>query len=615
MTWLIDFFSNKPRWLTLCLGWAMALLVGVVDYHTGVQISFSVFYTIPIAIVSWAGGLKNGIVLSLVCSVEWLLADLQDIYMHPLIPYWNAAVRLSVFILIAVILSKLRITLDLERKARAVAAQASRIKSEFLANMSHELRTPMNAIIAMSDLLAEPAPQPDHQKYVQVLKQEGGHLLRLLDDILDLSKVEAGQFDFVREPFDLVLLVDHITSFLAVRAQEKRLTLTYRIMPDAPTRLAGDAECLRRVLVNLIGNAIKFTERGEVRVDITRESSPGPSVLLRFSISDTGIGIPSEKLDAIFERFTTVDSSLTRSQGGTGLGLNISRKLVEGMGGRIWAESRVGKGSTLSFVLPFGVVAGPIEVKSEPVVDERTLSETMDGRETPIRILLVEDYKNNQIIVQTFLKRTRSVIDIAENGTEAVDKFKVGSYDLVLMDVQMPLKDGYTATSEMRQWERDRGIARTPILALTAHALKDEAERSLKAGCDAHLTKPIQKTALLKAVYDFTKGRKAAAAGPRGNGRNIVHVDPDLSQLVPQFLDDVRRDCVEAQQALHRNDFATVRTMGHRLKGSGGSYGFPEITHFGHVFETAATDGRVSDIQKALGDFRIYLDNLEVVTD
>jgi len=399
------------------------------------------------------------------------------------------------------------------RVAKEVAEAASRTKSEFLANMSHEIRTPMNAIIGMADLLWETPLANDQREYVRVFRGAGETLLNLINDILDLSKVEAGQLTLERIAFDLDELVENTCEFLAPRAQAKGLKLTRRIQPDVPTRLIGDPTRLRQVLVNLIGNAIKFTERGEValsvELDRDHRSTTGTildpqSSILEFVVSDTGIGISADKLDSVFETFTQADSSITRKFGGSGLGLAIAKRLVGMMKGSLRVESELARGSTFIFTAGFGVQ--PAETARTDAPPARPAPSIADNGDTrALRILLVEDSADNRLLIQAFLKGTPHVIDCAENGEIAVTKFKAAPHDLVLMDMQMPMMDGYTATRLIRQWEREQRTRPTPIIALTAYALKDDEGKSLDAGCTAHLTKPIKKTALLEALTQYGK--------------------------------------------------------------------------------------------------------------
>src|SRR6185503_11372756 len=302
------------------------------------------------------------------------------------------------------------------------------------------------------------------------------NLLHLVNDILDLSKVEASQLELERTGFSLNDLLEKVKEMVAVRAHEKGLALVCEIAPKVPTDLVGDPTRLRQVLLNLVGNAIKFTESGEVTLRVAPDADASLPGALRFTISDTGIGIPGEKLGAVFERFTQADSSTTRKHGGSGLGLTISKRLVELMGGRIWVESTVDKGSVFSFAVPFEIWAGAAQRAAAPVGASPELPLPA------LRILLAEDSPDNCTITVAYLEDTPYRVEIAETGAIACKKFMAGHYDLVLMDRQMPIMDGLTATRTIRAWEQANDRPPTPIIALTASALKGDREMCLAAG-------------------------------------------------------------------------------------------------------------------------------------
>ena len=383
--------------------------------------------------------------------------------------------------------------------ARETALQASAAKTTFVASITHEIRTPLNAIVAMGDLLAETPLDETQRRHVSTLRSASAALADLINHSLDMSRIEVGRFEIANAPFDLRAFIEETAAMARLRAQQKQLAFEVIVDPEAPGIVEGDAVALRRVLINLLGNAVKFTEKGGVTLRVIPAVADAASPVL-FSVDDTGIGIPPHKLDAIFESYAQADETIGRKFGGAGLGLSISRELVELMGGRIWVRSKAGQGSTFSFTVP---LSEPRPASAEPVA----MPELPPAPARPLRLLLAEDSPLNRLVVSAHLEKTSDVVDVAEDGIAAVEAVKARRYDLVLMDVNMPGMDGYAATAEIRRWEQEARRPRTPIVALTAHAFADDVERSRLAGCDEHVTKPVARQTLLDLLNRYRAAR------------------------------------------------------------------------------------------------------------
>ncbi len=537
------------------------------------------------------------------------------------------------------------------RRARDAADQANRAKSEFLAKMNHEIRTPVNTILGMTDAALRAAPGDDVREFLEPAQEAAGQLWRIIDEVLDISRIEAGKLRLASEDFDVRALVESVARSAGLTAREKGLAIELELSPEVPRRARGDAGRLRQILINLVMNAVKFTDVGGVRIEVKRLASaeePSGRTGLSFSVTDTGRGIARDKLDVIFETFVQGCESGDERRGGAGLGLSIAKELATLMGGEIKARSTPGEGSVFTFSAFF-----------DPPGNARTNAEEAEMvRPSPLpgassRLLLVEDNPANRKIVELYLKDEPFTIDVAENGKRAVEMAAANAYEAILMDMEMPVMDGYEATARIREGEAAKGLPPTPILALTAHAWTAQRERCFACGCTEFLSKPISRVKLRQVLYaNLSRTGGAArpkppeegaavsagfgeAGGPSGAAPGAsppdepasrasaspglppvlrepgpedarFPEDPELRGLLPGLFDSVEKDLAAMRRELAGGDFASTAKRGRGLKSAGKSYGLPYVAEAGEMIEKAAEAGdarRAADLAAALGRY------------
>ena len=468
------------------------------------------------------------------------------------------------------------------RELAREAQEASQAKSRFLMQMSHEIRTPMNAVLGMADLLEESSLNPDQLRFLGILQSAGNHLLGVIDDILDFSKLESHSVHLAEHPFDLHHLAEKCAQFIAVKAMEKAIEVAYSVAPGIPQFILGDEQRLRQVILNLMGNAIKFTDNGSISLVI----EPADDHRLRLTVSDTGIGIPPDQLSKIFQRFYQTDLSLSRRYGGTGIGLTITREIVELMGGEIHVASTVGEGSVFTVLLPLRS-ASPDQVASLASAVSAARSGPTSTPLPPMRLLLAEDLPVNRDMIRFYLQGQPVEITEAVNGREAVEHCARQRFDLVLMDVEMPEMDGLTAMQRIRDAETLSGSPPVPIYALTAHAMADMADKCRGAGAQQVLTKPVRKRTLLDALRHAVQA--PPAGGPVPSPPPPVpppsRLPVDLDRLVREF----DGDSALAMQMLH-SWLASVPALLDDLRSALGAPDLDQVRRTAHAIKGAAAN-------------------------
>lgn len=490
--------------------------------------------------------------------------------------------------------------------SEAKAREAVRIKENFLANMSHEIRTPMNALLGFTNLLQRKQLDEEAAGYVQTIQKSGENLLMIINDILDLSKIEAGMMRIEEAPFSIRGLVHSVETMFSGKLKEKGIRLVTHVDASLPDTLEGDAVRLTQILINLLGNALKFTEQGTISIDISNEGATGNSILTGIRVSDTGIGIEKEKLVQIFDRFQQAEDSMTRKYGGTGLGLSIVKDLVDLQNGKIAVQSETGKGTVFTIQIPY--ILSKEQVSTSKYLPSSSIQ---NSNFKNITILVVEDNEMNQSLVTHLFNSRQLLFDMANNGKEAIDLLQRKSYSLVLLDIQMPEMDGYSTAREIR----DTLKLDTPIIAMTAHAFPGEREKCISYGMNEYISKPIREERLFELIATFTGINNSQQ---RQENKMQEHKDDhyrfinlqymkevsngDIAYektVTDQFIEMVPEAILLLESAFEKEDYKTVAETAHNLKTSIAIMGLDKILN-NHLDMLEGVPGKKNKLQKEI---------------
>ncbi|WP_417942211.1 ATP-binding protein [Flavobacterium sp. RS13.1] len=567
--------TQVPREISFCQYTIMdSKLVEIPDTHLNERFKEDPNVTGGFKVRFYAGiplTTPDGYNIGTLCAVDHVSKELNE-------DQRNALSIIAKHVINQLELSTKNTELDAQKK---IAERAVLAKDSFLANMSHEIRTPLNAIIGFTDLLAQTALDTTQRDYIDSVQIAGENLLLIINDILDLSKIESGNLTIEAQPFNLKKTLKHIYNLLKIKASHG---VEFNLFLDAelPEMVIGDQGRLNQILVNLTGNALKFTEEGEVTISVKKVNETDDDYSLRFSVKDTGIGIQEEKLKTIFERFTQAEESTTRRFGGTGLGLSIVKQLVELQNSEMHVKSKEGRGSEFSFVLTYKKADN-----TEPPIEN--LPEEELGK---LKILLCEDNALNQKLAKSVIENFGFELDIAENGEEGISLLSKNNYDLVLMDLQMPVKDGYQTTEYIRK-EMKLTI---PIIAMTAHSLVGEQERCYDAGMDAYVPKPFKQAMLLETIR--TVLTKDAKHPPKikidlsfldemscGN-KSFKH------DMIDLFIQKLPNELAQLEEAFNTNDIENVKRLTHNMRSSVDIFMLKDLSNFLSFIEQEAVVGK-----------------------